>query len=115
MLPFEPATAETQDRPPARDVVERRRELRRQAGIAERIRAHQQAKANALRERRDRGQRGPALELGVVPVALVRQQVIVQPQRIPAGLLDRQAGVPQGRPVGSLDPERRAELHRHRS
>ena len=42
-----------------------------------------------------RRERRPALELGVAPVALVGEQVIVEPERVPAGALDREAGVAQ--------------------
>ena len=50
--------------------------------------------------------------LGSDRVALVGQQVIVDPQRVPAGALGGEARVAQLRPRRSLDPERRAEAHR---
>ena len=47
---------------------------------------------------------------GSVRVALVGEQVVVDPERIPAGRLGGEAGVAQVRPARPIDPERRAEL-----
>ena len=63
----------------------------------------------------DRGERRPAFELGVAPVALVGQQVVVEPEVVEPGGLGPDGGVAKIRPSRSLDPERRAEAHRHRS
>ena len=79
VLPFEPATTEPEDRPAARDVVERRRELGGQPGVAERVGGHEQAQPHPLGQGRERGQGRPALELGIRPVTLVGEEVIVDP------------------------------------
>ena len=68
---LEPATADAEDRPAARDVVERRDELRGESRVAERVGRNHQAEIGACREGRERRQRCPALELGARPVALV--------------------------------------------
>ena len=67
-----------------------------------------------LRDRGDRGERRPALELRVAPVALVGEQVVVDPEVVEAGGLGAEDGVAQLRPARPLDPERRPEPHRHR-
>ena len=54
VLPLEPAAAEAEDRATARDVVERRGELRGQARVPERVGTDQQAESDAFRERGDR-------------------------------------------------------------
>ena len=46
VLPFEPAAADAEDRPPAADVVERRGQLGREPGVAERVGGDEQAQAN---------------------------------------------------------------------
>ena len=112
MLGLEPAATEAEDEPSARQVVDRGRELRGQPRTAERVGADEQAEADALGHRRERRDRRPALELRVGWVALVGQQVIVDPQRVPAGALGGEARVAQLGPRRSLDPERRAEAHR---
>ena len=57
-------------------------------------------------------ERRPALELRIVAVALVGEQVIVDPEVVRAGVLGRDDGVPKRRPVGPLDPERGADPDR---
>ncbi len=115
VLALEPAAADAQDRAAAADVVEGRRELGRQAGVAEGVGRDEQADPRPGGHGRDRGQRRPALELGVAPVALVGEQVVVEPEVVEAGGLGPDDGVAKLRPAGPLDPERRAEAHRHRS
>ena len=56
-------------------------------------------------------ERRPAVELRVGRVALVGQEVIVDPDRVPAGRLGGEAGVAQVRPARPVDPERRTEPH----
>ena len=82
VLTLEPAAAEAEDQPAPRQVVEGRRELGREPGIAERVGRHEQPEPGAGGEGREGCQRSPALELGVAPVALVGEQVIVEPDRI---------------------------------
>ena len=112
VLALEPAPAEPEDRSTCRHVVDRRRQLGDESRVAERRGRHEQAEADTLRAGRHRRERRPALELWVAPVTLVRQQVIVEPQRIPATSLDRSGGVAEAWPVGALDPEGRPEAHR---
>jgi hypothetical protein len=112
VLPPEPAAADAQDEPAVRHVVQGRRELGRQARVPERVSGHEQPEAGFGRQRCERGKRRPALELPVAPVALVGEEVIVEPETVEARLLGRQAGVPERRPVGPLDPVGRAESHR---
>ncbi len=111
MFPLEPAAADAQDGAPARYVVKGRRELRGEARIAEGVGGHHRAQVHPGRERRERRQRCPALELGARPVALVGQQVVVQPDGIETGRFSRQTRVAQCRPVGALDPVGRSESH----
>jgi len=111
VLAREPPAAEAEDETPAGQVVERRRELRGQAGIAEGVGGHEQAEPRGAGQWRQRGEGRPALELGVPPIALVGEQVVVEPQAVEACPFGRQAGVPKRRPVGSLDPEGSAESH----
>ena len=62
----------------------------------------------------DRGQGGegrPAFELRVGRVALVGEEVVVDPDRVQAGGLGGEARVAQLLPGRPLDPERRTELH----
>jgi len=46
-----------------------------------------------------------------VPVALVGEEVIVEPDAVETGALRGEGGVAKLRPVGSLDPEGRTESH----
>ena len=112
VLGLEPAATEAEDEASARQVVDRGRELRGQPRTAERVGADEQAQADALGHRGERRDRRPALELRVGRIALVGQQVIVDPQRVPAGALGGETRVAQLGPGRSLDPERRAEAHR---
>jgi hypothetical protein len=84
VLALEPAGPDPEDRPTARDVVERRRQLRRQPDVAERVRADQEADLDAVGQRSDGRKRGPTLQLAVGPVALIREEMVVDPDRIPA-------------------------------
>ncbi len=92
-------------------VVERGRQLGDQPRVAERRRRHEQAEADARRDRRHGSKRRPALELRVGPVGLVRQEVVVEPERVPAGAFDGQTGVAKVGPIGALDPESSPEPH----
>ena len=112
VLALEPARADTQDRPPARHVVHGGGHLGHEAGVAQGVRADHQAQPGPRRDRGDGRQGGPALELGVRPVGLVGEQVVVDPQVVEARCLRPQDGLAQGRPVRALDPERRPESHR---
>ncbi len=114
VLALEPAATEPEDEAPVREMVDGRRELRGQARVPERVRADEQAEPDALGQDGERRERRPALELGVRRVALVRQQVVVHPEAVPAGALDGQARVAERRPVGAVDPERRPEPQRCR-
>ena len=67
---------------------------------------------HARRELRPGGQRQPALELGVGPVALVGEEVVVGPERVEAGRLDPPCRVTKGRPGRAVDPEGGSESHR---
>ena len=111
VLALEPAAADAEDEPAVRKVIERRRQLRGEARVAERVRGDEQAELRRCRERREGGERRPALELGGAPVALVGEEVVVEPQAVEPGRLRREAGFAQLRPAGPLDPERGAELH----
>ena len=113
MLPLEPAAAEPEDRPTSRHVIERRGELGRESRIPDGVGTDEQAKSHALGQDRQGRKDCPTLGLRIGRVALVGQQVIVDPERIPARRLGREAGVAQGRPAGPVGPERRAEAHRH--
>ena len=92
-------------------MVDGRRELGGQAGVAERVGRHEQPEPGAAGDRRHGRERRPALQLRVGRVALVGEQVVVQPDRIPAGRLGRKTGVAEGWPGRLVGPERRAELH----
>ena len=81
---LEPAAAEPEDRPAAADLVDGRRELRGQARVAERVRRDEEAEPGAARHRRDGRERRPALELRVAGVALVGQEVVVDPEVVRA-------------------------------
>ncbi len=111
VLALEPTAAEAEHRATAGLVVERGRQLGDQPRIPERRRRHEQAEADACRDRRHGRERRPALELRIGPVGLVRQEVVVEPERVPAGAFDGQAGVAEIGPVGALDPESRPEPH----
>ena len=111
VLALEPAAAEAEDEPALRQVVDGRGELRGEARVAERVGGHEQAEADVLRQDGKGRQRRPALHLGVGRVALVGEEVIVDPEGVPAGTLRGQAGVAQVRPVRPVDPECRAEPH----
>ncbi len=111
VLALEPATADPQDHPTVRQVVQGRGELGGQARVPERVGADEQAEPDALGQDGQGRQRRPALELGVARVALVGEQVVVDPERVPAGRLDRAAGRQQVRPGRPVDPERRSESH----
>ena len=94
VLQLEPRAAETEDGAPAADVVERRRRLRHEPRVAERVRADEQAEPEAFGGHRPAGERRPALEDRLVRVAE-----------------DRVAGGP--RPTGGRSPaDRSAWPHR---
>ena len=99
VLALEPAPAEAEDEPSARQVVERRRGLGGQARVAERVGGHQEAEPAPGGQDGEGGQGRPALQLRIAGIALVGQQVVVDPDRIPAGGFGRQAGIAQ---VGQL-------------
>src|SRR5512146_2004056 len=111
VLSLEPATAEAEDEPTVRQVVERRGELGRQARIAERVGRDEQAEPRPADDLGQGGEAGPALELVVSPISLVGQQVIVQPDRVESGPFGEPSGGDQRRPIGPVDPERRPETH----
>ncbi len=113
VLALEPAAAEAEDGATAAQVVHGRGQLGGEPRVAERVRRDQEADPRPARDRRDRGQGRPALQLAVAPVALVGEQVIVEPEVVEPGRLGADHGVAQLRPPGPLDPERRAEAHRH--
>ena len=112
VLALEPAPAETEHEAPVREVVDGRRELGGQARVAEGVGGHQQAEPDLLGEHSEGGECRPALELRVGGVAFVGEQVVVDPERVPARALDGEAGVAQGRPARPVRPECRAEPHR---
>ena len=91
VLALEPGAADAQDRAPVREVVEGRRELGGEPGVAERVGADHQAEADPLR---DRGQAG---------------QHATSPRRsaAPTGRRSR-AGDPRSRSSPSRRPPRRA-------
>jgi hypothetical protein len=115
VLAFEPAASDPENGPTAGQMVEGRGEFGGMAGVPERVCAHEQAEPDPIDEDGERGQRGPSFELGIGWLAFVGQQVIVDPDRIPAGRLDRPTGRQQVRPARSVDPESRPEAHRHRA
>src|SRR6185312_3911356 len=84
VLAGEPAAADAQRQPASGEVIERHSELGGEPGVAERVRGDEQAEPGAGRERCEGRQGGPALQLRVVPVALVRQQVVVEPEAVEA-------------------------------
>ena len=102
MLPLEPGAADAEDRSPARNLVERRGELGRQARIPERVRANHEAEADPRREGSQGRQRRPAFEDGLLPGAEDREHVIPGPDRIPASCLGVQGRVAEARPAGGL-------------
>ena len=112
VLALEPAAADAQDRP-ARSTAGPAvvASLAVRPGFRNVLAADEQAEPDALGEDGQGRQRRPALELGVARVALVGEQVIVDPERVPARGLDRAAGRQQVRPGRPIDPERRAESH----
>jgi hypothetical protein len=121
VLPLVPAGAEAQDRAPAADQIERRRHLDRHRGVAVGHTEDELAEADAPGDRRDRAQRGEAFQhrLGdrVAGVAAFVEEVVVEPERVEACLVDgpRDAlhGVPRvpGR-AGRVRIDLQAELHR---
>ena len=102
---------EAEDEPAVGQVVDGRGELRGEPGVAERVGGDKQAEAGPVGQHGQRRQRRPALELGVGRVALVGEQVVVDPEGVPAGTFGRQARVAQVRPVRPVDPECRPEAH----
>ena len=121
VLPFEPAATETQHGAAVAHVIDGRRELCGQARVPERVCCDEQADPGAAGRGRQRGERRPALELGVVRVALVAQEVVVDPEAVGTAPLRGDDGVAEARPVGPLYPEggpdadwkwRWASLHR---
>jgi hypothetical protein len=93
VLALEPAAAEAQDRPSVAEVIERGRQLRRQARAAEGVGADQEAQLHPRRQLRPGCQGQPALELRVGPVALVGEQVVVCPERVEARRFDPSGNV----------------------
>ena len=85
VLILEPAAAEAEDRPPVTDLIQGRGELRRQPRVAERVRCDQQPEPDAGRDRGGRGEGRPAFELGIRRIALVRQEMVVDPDVVRAG------------------------------
>ena len=67
-------------------------------GIAERVGADEQAEPDALGQDASAASVVQPSSLRVVPVALVGEQVVVEPERVPAGALDR-AGTRRGAPA----------------
>ena len=109
VLRLHPRAADAEDRPPAAEVVDRRDRLRHQPGVAERVRADQQAEAGVRRDLRPRRQRRVALEDRLQRVAEDRVQVVPGPQRFVAELVDADGRALEGWPVGRLAPEQDAE------
>ena len=94
-------------------MVDGRGELRGQPRVPEGVRGDQQADPGARRDRGQRGEQRPALELAVGPVALVAQQVVVHPDGVEPDGLGVDHGIAQLGPGRPLHPERRAEPHPH--
>jgi hypothetical protein len=111
VLALEPRPADAQHGPAVADVVEGRRELGGQAGVAERVGPDHQAQPNARGQRAEPGKGRPALEDRLFPRAEDRKQVIPCPDAVPVGVLGCQGSVPEGRPVGRLGPELEPEPH----
>ncbi len=83
----EPTRAETDDDPPAGDVIERGRHLRVQRGVAETGRRDEQSELGLGGDRADRGERRPRLEnrdRGHRHTV----EMVVQPERIEAELFE---------------------------
>ena len=76
---LEPAAAQTENEAPIRQVVDRRRELGCEARVAKGVGSHQKAEPDTRCDHGDRRQGRPALELRVGGIALVGEQVIVDP------------------------------------
>lgn len=76
-------------------------------------RSPQQAEPDPVGQHREGGERRPALEFRVRWVALVGHQVVVDPERVPAGSFNGRAGLAQIGPAGPVEPERGAEAHPH--
>ena len=102
VLALEPAAAQAEDRPAIRELVEGRRELRGQAGLPERVGADEQAQARRVRQDGERRRASSSPRAWRPRVALVGEQVIVEPEESQPAALDRQAGVAEGRPVRPL-------------
>ena len=110
VLALEPGAADAQDRAPVRDMVQRHRELRRDARVAERVRPDHEAQPDALRDRRNGRQEFPALEDGLLPRPLDGEQMVPGPDRVPACRLCCEGRVPELRPGGGLGPQLQPEL-----
>ena len=85
VLALEPPAAEAEDEPAIGHVLDGRGELGGQPGVAKGVGGNKKAQSRSLREDGQRRQRRPALEFGVGRVALVGEQVVVDPEGVPAG------------------------------
>src|SRR5439155_6651625 len=109
VLALEPGATDAQHRAAVRDVVERRRELRGQARVPERVRPDHESQPDARRDRGDAGEECPALEDRLLPGPLDREQVVPGPDRVPAGRLRRQRRLTDLWPGGLLGPQLQPE------
>jgi len=95
VLVFEPAATEPEDEPAVADVIDRRRDLRGEPRVPQRVCGDEHADPRPLRDGGDGRQRGPALELRRIAIAFVVEQVIVDPKVVGTGGLRGANRVPK--------------------
>ena len=109
VVPLEPPRADAQDEPAAADVVDGAGHVGQQVGVAVRVAGDQGADLDPLRRLGPRRQRGPALEVRTVPVAVQRVEVVPGEGDVDADRLGLGAGPADVR-VGRV---LRLDLHAH--
>jgi hypothetical protein len=114
VLPLEPGGAQPEDEATVRDVIDRRRHLRDQRGIAIRVAEHEMPQAELpghAGRRRDEGEPLVRGEVLLLPRAERRQEVIREPEAAPAAGLQRFDGRADVVPGGPVAVDLDAELH----
>src|SRR5262249_27220238 len=110
VLALEPGTTDAEDRPPAGEVVERRRELRGEPRVTEGVGADHEPEGRPLRHLRPPGEDRPALEDRALPRPTDAHQVVPGPQVRGAATLGAYGGIAEGRPAGRLGPQQEPDL-----
>ena len=111
VLTLEPGPADAEDRPSARHMVQGRRQLGREAWVAERVGPHHQAEPDPFGQRPEAGHQGPALQDRLLPRAEDRKEMVPRPDRVPPVCLGVEGRVPECGPGGRLGPELKTEAH----